>query len=145
MTLSTAPFRSFVQDKIYETTPGYPAFIGKVPEDHEVNAKDGLFTPHYMVFYGGPIRAGRGDRSLVSTRKDGTIVYANIICVAPRADIALEMKDGILDALLGGRPDDFGEIVLDGGFGYSRGSNTVRPTRYEETLIVSARGNLKVV
>lgn len=141
MALSTAAFRADVLARIRTANPNAQVFESEVPEDADIPYPNGLFSPFYVVYFGGPIRAAR-DRGLVSTRNDTTIVYCTVEVYAPKASTAALLKDRLVDLITGFTPTDCGEMTLEGGLAYSRASNTVRPTQYIDSTSWTTRSNL---
>lgn len=139
MSLSTTPFRTFMENGVGAI--GFKVFIAEVPEDKEIKVTNGLFTPFFAIYFGGPIRAA-GDHHIVDSAKDSTIVYCTIEAYAARSSEALEMKNRVITSLTGKRPPDCGQLTLEGGMTYSRATNEVRPTMYIESTVFSTRSNL---
>lgn len=112
-----------------------------VPEDADIVLTNGLFNPFVVVYSGGPIRSGT-DHHISGSRNDTTVLYWTIAVYAPTADVPGVVAGQILNLLAGYKPPDCGEMLLEGGLSYSRGSNTVRPTQYVREIAFNARSNL---
>ena len=141
MALTDEPFRADVEARINTAYPNIDTYVSEVPEDKDVVWNNGLFSPYVVLYFGGPVRAA-GDRSIVSTRYDTTIVYCTVEVYAPKAGTASIIKNNLIDLLTGFRPTDCGELATEGGFAFSKASNVVRPTQYIESVGFSARSNL---
>jgi hypothetical protein len=135
MTLITGPY----EDDIKATVQGVISrvFISEVPGDLPTPA-----FPYVVIYFGGPIRSGR-DHHITSTRNDTTISYCTVQVVSETDTSARDVNDRIRNALVGHRPPDCGEMVLEGGLARSNGTNEVKPTRYYRETGYSFRSNLQ--
>lgn len=104
------------------------------------DGQDAAF-PYVIVYFGEPIRAS-GGRHITSTRDDLLIGYITVQVVSTTDASANAVKNRIKAALTGFRPVDSGEMVLEGGMGYSAAQTQVKPTRYFRELAFSYRTNL---
>ena len=101
-------------------------------------------TPVYpliVVYFGDPVRIGT-DRGIVSTRNDTQRGFAVIQVQAPTDDAARIIKNKIRVSMVGYRPTDCGEMVLEGGYGYSKAATGVKPTIYYREVGMSWLTNL---
>lgn len=116
-------------------------YESQVPEDANIVVTNGLFNPFIVVYSGGPIRSGT-DHHITGSRNDTTVLYWTIAIYSPRVDTTNLLAGQVVTLLAGYRPPDCGEMMLDGGLSYERGSNTVRPTQYVREIAFTARSNL---
>ena len=101
-------------------------------------------TPVYplvVIYFGDPVRIGT-DRGIVSTRNDTQRGFAVIQVQAPTDAAARDIKNKIRVSMVGYRPTDCGEMVLEGGYGYSKAATTVKPTIYYREVGMSWLTNL---
>ena len=118
--------------KVYET---------QVPEDSELEYSNGIPLPFAVVYTGAPTRAARG-RHITNSRNDTTLLTWVIATYGARPSEARLYKGQVINLLTGWTPSDCGEMTLDGGWTYSRSSNSVRPTQFIEEVAFMARSNL---
>lgn len=135
MTLATAALEDDIVATVKAAT-NPRVFVSEVPTD--------IPTPQYpytVIYFGGPVRSAR-DHHITSTRNDTNIGYCTVEVVSTTDTSARDVNDRIRNALVGHRPPDSGEMVLEGGLAQSRGSDEVRPTLYYRTTGYSYRTNL---
>lgn len=135
MSLDSAPYENDIKATVLAVTPR--VFISEVPSDLPTPQ-----APYVVIYFGGPIRAGR-DHHITSTRNDTTISYCTVQVVSETDTSARDVNDLIRNALVGHRPPDCGEMVLEGGLARSNGTNEVKPTRYYRETGYSFRSNLQ--
>lgn len=135
MTLNTAPAEDDIKATVQAVTPR--VFITEVPSDVPTPA-----MPYVVIYFGGPIRAA-SDHHITSTRADTTIGYCTVQVVSETDTSARDVNNRILNALVGHRPPDCGEMVLETGAARSNGTNEVKPTRYYRETGYSYRSNLQ--
>jgi len=97
--------------------------------------------PLVVIYFGDPVRTGT-DRGIVSTRNDTQRGFAVIQVQAPTDAAARDIKNKIRVSMVGYRPTDCGEMVLEGGYGYSKAATTVKPTIYYREVGMSWLTNL---
>lgn len=131
-----------IRNRLDELSP--PSVEVYLDENEELllSGGTGLFTPFYVLTFGGPTRAARG-RGIVSAAHDVHIMWCTVLNVAPTPDSRNALVDDALK-LTGYRPPGCGEMITEGGMDYSVGSTTVRPTRYIKRLTWTYRTNLEL-
>lgn len=135
MSLHTAPAENDIKATIEVVTPR--VFVSEVPGDLPTPA-----YPYVVIYFGGPIRSG-GDHHITSTRNDTTIGYCTVQVVSETDTSARDVNDRIRNALVGHRPPDCGEMILETGAARSNGTNEVKPTKYYRETGYSYRSNLQ--
>lgn len=135
MTLNTAPAEDDIKATVQAVTPR--VFISEVPGDVPTPA-----MPYVVIYFGGPIRAA-SDHHITSTRADTTIGYCTVQVVSETDTSARDVNNRILNALVGHRPPDSGEMILETGASRSNGTNEVKPTKYYRETGYSYRSNLQ--
>lgn len=117
-----------------------------VPRVYTTEVPDGISPvyPLIVVYFGDPIRIGT-DRGIVSTRNDTLRGYGLVQVQAPTDAAANAVKNRVRNALTGYRPTDCGEMMLEGGFAYSRSSGAAKPTLYYREVAFSWLTNLSWV
>lgn len=111
-------------------------FVSGVPD---VNATPQM--PYVVLYFSPPIRAAR-DRGIVSTRHDTNLLGVSVEIVSTTDDSARAVQDIVLDTLVGYRPTNSGELILEGGTSYASAATTVKPSRYTRSIGFTARTNL---
>lgn len=134
MTLSTAPAKQDIKSRIETIVPR--VFITEVPPNVPTPA-----YPYVLLYFGGPIRAGR-DHHLTSTRNDTLVSYCTAQVVSATDESATDVADLIRDSLVGFRPSDSGEMVLE-MMSYSNATTNPQPTQYTQEIGLSYRTNLQ--
>lgn len=117
-----------------------------VPRVYTTEVPDGV-SPTYpliVVYFGDPARITT-DRGIVTTRDDTLRGYALVQIQAPTDAAANIVKNKVRANLTGYRPTDCGEMMLEGGFSYSRSSSTAPPTIYYREVAFSWLTNLSRV
>ena len=141
MSLDTAPIEEDILAVLRTGTP-LRWFDGEAPDDASLPVTNGLFPPYGVVYFGGPVRAA-GDHGIVSSRHDTHIVYCTVQINAARSSEAKLVKDQAVNLLAGHKPPDAGEMILEGGVGYSRNAtNNELPTVYVREVAFTMRSNL---
>lgn len=135
MSLETAPLEDDIKATVQAVTPR--VFVSEIPDDLATPA-----FPYVVIYFGGPVRSAR-DHHISSTRNDTTIGYCTVQVVSETDTSARDVNDRIRNALVGHRPPDCGEMVLEGGIARSNGNNEVKPTRYYRETGYSYRSNLQ--
>jgi hypothetical protein len=134
MSLNTAPAEDDIEAAVRAVIPR--VFVDEVP-DNEPTPK----YPYAMLYFGGPIRAA-GDHHMTSTRNDTNILYCTVQVLSQTSKSARDVNNRIREALVGHRPPDCGEMVLEGGLAYSSGNGDTKPTIYYRETGYSMRTNL---
>lgn len=124
--------RSSLVPHVYDT---------EVPDDSQLSYTNGIMDPYYIVMIGGPVTVS-ADRGITGVRDDITAMYCTVSCVAPDSTGRNYLVDSALDLLLGYKPVDSGEMILDGGLTYTNAYTDVRPVKYYKNLSFSFRSNL---
>lgn len=134
MSLDTGPLEDDIKALVQTVTPR--VFISEVPGDVPTPT-----MPYVVLYFGGPIRAAT-DHHITSTRNDTTIGYCTARVVSSTDTSARDVNNRIRNALVGHRPPDAGEMVLEGGLSRSNGTGAVPPTKYYRETGYSYRCNL---
>lgn len=141
MSLETAPIEEAIESRL-DANMAQQIFNSEAPEDAELAIVNGLFKPYLVLYFGGPVRA-QGDHHIVSTRHDTTIFYCTVQVNAARYTEARDIKDRVVELLTGFRPPNAGEMILEGGMGYSRNAGSKElPTVYVRETAFTMRANL---
>lgn len=141
--MTVDPSASFkdIHDKLVSIS-SIPVYDDEMPEDRSLEYDaNGTMKPFFVLYYGGPIRSSSG-RSLVTTRRDGYILYVTIEAVAARSNDAKTLRGRVIDELLGYIPYDCGEMQIRTSSAYSRASNDIRPTQYIGSVTFNCNSNM---
>jgi hypothetical protein len=135
MSLATAPLEDDIVSIVSAILPR--VYVSQVPADVPTPQ-----VPYIVLYFGGPIRTA-GDHHITSTRNDTTMGFCTVQVISETDTSARDVNDRVRDALVGHRPPDAGEMVLENGLSYSRGNNEVTPTKYYRESGYSFRSNLQ--
>jgi len=114
----TAKLRELPQD-VYETT---------APDDSKLRFDvSGNILPYIVVMY-SDMYESTDSNGVIGTRYDSKVSYADIMCVGPTERSARQVAGVVRDKLLGFKPNDAGQLMLDGGTAYATKDN--KPNRY---------------
>lgn len=112
--------------------------------DTEVAEAVSVSLPYILIEWGEPVRTEL-DHHITSTVNDTLRGFATFTVVAPDPNTAKRVGDKLRKALVGYRPVDSGEMILEGGLSSSNASTTVKPTRYYRSQGYSWMTNLSWV
>ena len=134
-----------IRTKIEGIVGKTPVYVSEIPPDEHVPVdSNGVMLPFVALFYGGPLRAAR-DRSLVTTRRDVSILFVTVEVYAPTQAIAMKLKGKLIGELTGFKDGgNMSELTLSGmGLSRSRASNAIRQTQYIEAQSWQCLSNLE--
>ena len=132
------------------TQPAEDAIVARlktiVPRVYVTEVPDGVSPvyPYIVVYFGEPTRMSK-DRGIVSTRQDTLRGFATFQVVSPTDAASNAVKNAIRESLPGYRPPDCGEMMLEGGGGYSKAATGTAPTLYYREVAMSWLTNLSWV
>lgn len=133
MSLDTTLAEADIVVRLKTITPR--VYVTEVPDN---------VTPVYpliVIYFGDPVRIAT-DKGIVSTRNDTLRGFAVIQVQAPTDTVARDIKNKVRVSMPGYRPTDCGEMVLEGGYGYSKAATSVKPTIYYREVGMSWLTNL---
>ena len=114
----TAKLRELPQD-VYETV---------APDDSKLRFdSSGNVLPYIVVIY-SDMYENTDSNGVIGTRYDTKVSYADIVCIGPTERSARQVAGVVRDKLLGFKPNDAGELMLDGGTAYATKDN--KPNRF---------------
>lgn len=114
----TAKLRELPQD-IYETV---------APDDSKLRFdSSGNILPYVVVMY-SDMYESMDSNNIIGTRYNTKVSYADVVCVGPTERSARQVANVVRDKLLGFKPNDAGELSLEGGTAYATKDN--KPNRF---------------
>lgn len=135
-----------------DTTPTEDDILNRIqtqvlPRVVEIEALEAtqVDLPFILVEWGEPVRSGL-DHHITSTRNDTLIGTGTFTVVSSDSRSAKQVGDKLRNALVGYRPVDSGEMILEGGLVTgSTASTAVKPNRFYRSQGYSWRTNLSWV
>lgn len=133
MTFSMGPIEDDIIARI--KTVISRVYVTEVPSD---------ITPTYplvVCYFGGPLRTIK-DHGMRSVRSDTLLAYLTVQIISLSDTSARDIADLIRDKLLGYIPVNSGEMIPEGGLGYSKAAVNAAPVKYYRELAFTFTTNL---
>ena len=123
-----------IVDKVKATIPNTVLFEDSIPDDESIPVTtDGQIIP-YVVLRFGPVRPSYTGRSLRGPRLDEYWASCDIVAIAGKGRIARRLNAGLVDTLIGFKPDGISPMQMRTDAGdpaqFVVSSNESRPTQY---------------
>jgi len=116
------------------TVPNTLVLEDSIPDDFSPPVdSDNKLVPYVVIRY-GPIRPSYTGKSLMGTRYDEYWASCDIVCISANGRVSRKLNAGLVDALLGFKPDGVSPMTMRTDAGdpaqFVVSSNESRPTQF---------------
>lgn len=140
MSLSTEPIHNDIIARLRDNLP-LEVFDSEVPDEQNLPTSNGMLRSYVVIYFSEPVRAAVS-RGIISTRRDLQRAGTTVQIVSPRSGDARMWADKVKNLLVGYKPPDASELVLEGGAATNNGTGSTRPTTFSRYIAFSFYTNL---